>query len=48
MLVFLDHYLDEPWPMTDIIMHAMFLLVGSLATASRTEHAPSTPFGRVL
>ncbi|KAG6325952.1 hypothetical protein ID866_13137 [Astraeus odoratus] len=25
-LVFLDHYLDKPWPMKDIIAHTMFLL----------------------
>ncbi|KAG6328394.1 hypothetical protein ID866_10693 [Astraeus odoratus] len=43
MLVFLDHYLDEPWPMKDIIAHAMFLLMGSSATAPRTECVHTEP-----
>ncbi|KAG6325845.1 hypothetical protein ID866_13244 [Astraeus odoratus] len=41
MLVFLDHYLDEPWLMKDIIVHAMFLLAGSSAAAPRSEHVPT-------
>ncbi|KAG6328836.1 hypothetical protein ID866_10252 [Astraeus odoratus] len=41
MLVFLDHYLDEPWPMKDIIAHEMFLLTGSSAMAPRSECMPT-------
>ncbi|KAG6328598.1 hypothetical protein ID866_10489 [Astraeus odoratus] len=42
-LVFLDHYLDEPWPMKDVIVHVMFLLMGSSAMAPRTEHPHREP-----
>ncbi|KAG6326847.1 hypothetical protein ID866_12243 [Astraeus odoratus] len=43
MLVFLDHYLNEPWPMKDVIAHMMFLLTGSSAMAPRTECMPTEP-----
>ncbi|KAG6331364.1 hypothetical protein ID866_7723 [Astraeus odoratus] len=53
-LVFLDHYLDKPWPMKDIIAHVMFLLMGSSARTSKIEcmstepQAPSMPLPTIV